>query len=113
MNRPLLSNPQQAGAGMIDSQQLAVARQGFRYVNYFMVLMWRMGLGKMLNLWPQVLGRYMVLGHTGRKSGILRRTPVNYATVEGELYCVAGFGRGSDWFRNILAKPEVEIWLPD
>jgi deazaflavin-dependent oxidoreductase (nitroreductase family) len=67
----------------------------------------------MINGWPAVGGRILVLTHTGRKSGLKRRTPVNYAVVDGELYCTAGFGRLSDWYRNITADPQVEIWLPD
>jgi hypothetical protein len=38
---------------------------------------------------------------------------VNFAEVEGEIYCVAGAGRNSDWYQNILANPNVEIWLPN
>lgn len=55
----------------------------------------------------------MVITHTGRKTGIRRRTPVNYAIVKGEIYCTAGFGTISDWYRNIMANPHVEVWLPD
>jgi deazaflavin-dependent oxidoreductase (nitroreductase family) len=88
-------------------------RQGFKYFNRFMLLMWRMGLGQMFNWWPKVSGRVMVIQHTGRKSGLTRRTPVNYAIIDGDIYCTAGFGKGSDWFRNIQANPNVEVWLPD
>jgi deazaflavin-dependent oxidoreductase (nitroreductase family) len=88
-------------------------RQGFRYFNRFMLLVWRTGLGPWLNAWPAVFGRYMVLTHTGRKTGARRRTPVNYASVDGDLYCVAGFGRIADWYRNLIANPAVEVWLPD
>ena len=70
-----------------------------------MLLMWRFGLGTWLNVWPSVIGQIMVLTHTGRKSGLKRHTPVNYALVEGEIYCTAGYGRGSDWYRNIEANP--------
>jgi deazaflavin-dependent oxidoreductase (nitroreductase family) len=55
----------------------------------------------------------MVVTHTGRKTGIRRRTPVNYTIADGEVYCTAGFGSKSDWYRNIVANPEVEVWLPD
>jgi deazaflavin-dependent oxidoreductase (nitroreductase family) len=55
----------------------------------------------------------MVLTHTGHKTGLRRRTPVNYTIVDGEIYCTAGFGRASDWYRNIRANPQVEVWLPD
>ena len=88
-------------------------RQGFKYLNRFMLVMWRLGLGPWLNAWPGGLGRYMVITHTGRKSGAKRRTPVNYALVDDEVYCTAGFGSTSDWYRNIIANPQVEVWLPD
>ena len=88
-------------------------RQGFKYFNRFMLLMWRLGLGPMLNMGPAMAGRYMVITHTGRKSGLKRRTPVNYAVVNDEVYCTAGFGSVSDWYRNIIANPQVEVWLPD
>ncbi|MBN1668410.1 MAG: nitroreductase family deazaflavin-dependent oxidoreductase [Anaerolineales bacterium] len=88
-------------------------RQGFKYLNKFILTLWRLGLGGWLNAWPQVLGRYMVITHTGRKSGLKRQTPVNYTELDGEVYCTAGFGKISDWYQNMLANPEVEIWLPD
>ncbi len=88
-------------------------RQGFKYFNRLMLLMWRLGLGPLLNMGPAMAGRYMVITHTGRKSGTKRRTPVNFAVVDDEIYCVAGFGAVSDWYRNILANPQVEVWLPD
>ena len=88
-------------------------RQGFKYFNRFMLMMWRLGLGSWVNAWPEVGGRIMIITHTGRKSGLRRRTPVNYALVDGEIYCTAGFGYTSDWYRNILAQPQVEVWLPD
>jgi deazaflavin-dependent oxidoreductase (nitroreductase family) len=88
-------------------------RQGFKYFNRFMLLMWRLGMGPLLNMGPVMAGRYMVITHTGRKSGNKHRTPVNYAEVDGEIYCTAGFGGVSDWYRNIIANPQVEVWLPD
>ena len=97
----------------IDPQTAAKMRQGFKYFNKFMLLMWRLGLGKWVNFWPEVGGQIMVLTHTGRKTGLKRQTPVNYALVEGELYCTAGFGQLADWYRNIMAEPRVEVWLPD
>ncbi len=97
----------------IDAATEERLRQGFKYLNRFMVLMWRLGMGNWLNAWPQVLGRYVVITHTGRKSGLMRRTPVNYAEVNGEIYCTAGFGQVSDWYRNTRTNPYVEIWLPD
>jgi deazaflavin-dependent oxidoreductase (nitroreductase family) len=87
-------------------------RHAFKRFNPFMVGLFRLGLGRMVNFWPAVGGRIMVITHTGRKTGLRRRTPVNYAPVDGDLYCTAGFGAVSDWYRNIQANPEVEVWLP-
>lgn len=88
-------------------------RQIFKRFNPLMLLNWRLGLGPWLSLWPEVTGRYLVITHTGRKTGLRRRTPVNYAQIDGEIYCTAGFGPISDWYRNILKNPQVEVWLPD
>jgi deazaflavin-dependent oxidoreductase (nitroreductase family) len=87
-------------------------RQGFRYLNKFMVGLFRLGLGGWVNAWPEVGGQIMVIANTGRKTGLPRKSPVNYALIDGELYCVAGFGIVADWYRNLLANPKVEVWLP-
>lgn len=86
-------------------------RQFFKQFNRFMLLMWRLGLGGFVggNPWS---GYIMVITHTGRKSGRRRRTPVNYALVDGDLYCLAAYGRRADWYRNLMAQPAVEVWLP-
>lgn len=87
-------------------------RQVFKQFNRFMLLLWRLGLGPWLSIWPQVGGQIMVIVHTGRKTGLRRFTPVNFAELDGELYCCAGFGSAADWYQNILANPQVEIWHP-
>jgi len=66
-----------------------------------------------MNIWPAMSGRIMVVKHCGRKSGNEYLTPVNYAIVEGEIYCTAGFGSISDWYRNMLANPNIELRLPE
>lgn len=88
-------------------------RQGFKHFNKFMLLMWRLGMGPWFNLWPEGWGLIMVITHTGRKTGRKYQTPVNFAIINGEVYCTAGFGKGADWYRNILSDPKVEVWLPD
>lgn len=87
-------------------------RQAFKSLNRFMVFMWKAHMGGLINIWPAVFGRIMVIKHVGRKSGLTRHAPVNYAKVDGEIYCVAGFGSISDWYRNIMDLPKVELWLP-
>ncbi len=87
--------------------------QLFKQFNRFMILMWRMGLGPVLNAMPPEFGRYIVLHHVGRKSGLKRQTPVNYAEVDDHIYVTAGFGAGSQWYKNIMAAPHIEIWMSD
>jgi len=84
----------------------------FKLFNKFMLLLWRLGLGSIGNQ-TKYGGYVMVITQTGRKSGQVRRTPVNYAIIDGDIYCTSGFGRRSDWYHNILANPQVEVWLPD
>lgn len=86
-------------------------RQTFKYGNRFMVLLFRLGLGAWGN-GPQT-SQVMVLVHRGRKSGRLHRTPVNYAVVGDMIYCTAGFGSRTDWYRNVVANPGVQVWLTD
>ena len=95
----------------MDPRTAAFLRRAFWWLNRFMVFMWRLGLGIWMND-VRTSGQIMVITHIGRKSGLRRQTPVNYAIVDGELYCIAGFGRISDWYRNVRAQPKVEVWLP-
>jgi len=88
-------------------------RRGFKVFNYFMVGLWRLGLGGWVNFSPRVGGQILVITHRGRNSSKQYRTPVNYAIVNDEIYCTAGFGAKADWYRNILTNPQVELWLPD
>ena len=86
-------------------------RQMFKVGNRFMVLLFRLGLGGWGNR-PET-SQVMVLVHKGRKSGLMRRTPVNYAIVDDQIYCTAAFGSRADWYRNVVADPRVQVWLPD
>jgi len=97
----------------LTSPQEQGLRRLFRRFNTLMVLLWRLGLGPWLNAWPALTGRILVLVHSGRRSGRRYYTPLNYALVDEEVYCVAGFGPAADWYRNVLVNPQVEVWLPD
>ena len=88
-------------------------RQAFKNGNRYMLFMWRLGLAKFINISPGTIGKIMVLTHVGRKTGALRRTPVNYCIANNDIYCTAGFGASSDWYRNIKKNPQVEVWLPE
>ena len=93
----------------------AMLRKWFKRLNrWLMIPMWRLGLGKPMNIWPSVGGRILVLAHTGRKSGLRRLTPLNYApSPPSSVFVLAGFGARADWYQNALANPAVEVWLPD
>jgi deazaflavin-dependent oxidoreductase (nitroreductase family) len=93
----------------------ALLRKWFKRLNrWLMIPMWRLGLGKPMNIWPSVGGRILVLAHTGRKSGLRRLTPLNYApSPPSSVFVLAGFGTHTDWYQNALANPAVEVWLPD
>jgi len=97
----------------MDSKTEERMRQAFKSMNRFMILMWKARMGRLINIWPAVIGRIMVIKHVGRKSGLERLAPVNYAIVDGEIYCLAGFGSRTHWYRNIMDLPDVELWLPD
>jgi deazaflavin-dependent oxidoreductase (nitroreductase family) len=76
----------------------------------FMVPVFRLGLG---SFWGNPFWGYMmVLKTIGRKSGKIRYTPVNYAIMNGNIYCLAGWGQIADWYRNIIAVPQIEVLLP-
>jgi deazaflavin-dependent oxidoreductase (nitroreductase family) len=53
--------------------------------------------------------RILILTTTGRRTGLRRRTPLQYEEVEGRIVVAAGWGRRSDWFRNLEANPQVEV----
>jgi len=88
-------------------------RQLFKIVNRFMLLMWRLGFRKWMNICPPLFGKIFVITHTGRKTGLLRRTPANYTIIDDQIYCMVGFGKISDWYLNMLKNPSIEIWLPN
>ncbi len=92
--------------------QMSRLRRFFHAMNHFMVFMWKIGMGRMINSWPAGFGRIMVIRHFGRRSGKEYLTPVNYAIDGNDIYCTAGFGPGTDWYRNIMSKATVELWLP-
>jgi deazaflavin-dependent oxidoreductase (nitroreductase family) len=86
-------------------------RSGFRVLNRcFMVPAFRSGLGAAMVTPPS--GYIMVLSTLGHKSGKLRHTPVNYALIDGDVCCIAGFGEVAHWAKNLAANPEAEVQLP-
>jgi deazaflavin-dependent oxidoreductase (nitroreductase family) len=70
------------------------------------ILLYRAHLGWLLG------ERFLLLIHTGRKSGIARRTVlevIRHNAETGAYIVCSGWGAGADWFRNILKTPDVTI----
>ena len=88
-----------------------VARRAFRILNrWFMVPVHRAGLGAWLG--SPIGGWMLLLRARGRRTGIVRETPLSYLVAEGSVWVVAGFGPDTQWYRNVLADPSVEVVLP-
>lgn len=67
------------------------------------IQLWRLGLGP-------VVGHLILLAtHTGRKSGLPRRTMLEYYTLNGRKYVVAAFGEKAQWYLNLKADPRVTL----
>jgi len=75
-----------------------------------MVPIFRMGIGPFFG--NPIWGYMMALKTIGRKSGKIRYSPVNYAIQDGNIYCIAGWGRIADWYRNLISCPNIEMILP-
>ena len=59
-----------------------------------------------------VIGRLiLLLTTTGRKTGRKCVTPLQYEEIDGLYYLAAARGQKADWFRNIQANPQVEVWV--
>lgn len=67
------------------------------------ILLYRLGLGK-------VIGKYiMIISTFGRKSGKVRRTPIEYYRIGNDIYAISGFERDPDWYLNLQANPHVTL----
>lgn len=55
--------------------------------------------------------RLLMLEHIGRNSGARRYVVLEVVDRPGpdEYVIVSGFGRGSQWYRNIIARPAVRV----
>jgi deazaflavin-dependent oxidoreductase (nitroreductase family) len=84
--------------------------RGFRVVNRYLALpLLRAGLGPLMS--TPLTGSLMILRTRGRKTGLMRETPLGYSILDGSVWCCAGFGAETQWYRNIVADPRVEVVL--
>lgn len=78
----------------------------FKWLFKAPLLHYKLGLGWMVGK------LFLVLTTIGRKSGKPRRTPLEYSydPVTDTYVIVAGWGGRTDWFHNVSANPNVEVW---
>ena len=55
----------------------------------------------------------LLLTTIGRKSGLLRVTPLQFEQVDGDFYIASARGQDADWFKNVLANPNVRVQVQD
>ena len=70
------------------------------------IYLYRLGLG------PLFGKRFLLLTHTGRRTGVRHQTVLevmDYREEGPEAVVMSGFGRSSDWLRNIEATPNEEV----
>jgi deazaflavin-dependent oxidoreductase (nitroreductase family) len=92
-------------------RRLAAVRRLFRVVDHwFAAPAIRAGLGPYIS--TPAAGSLMLLRTTGRSTGLRRESPLAYLIADGVVYCCAGFGARTAWYRNLCADPRVEVVLP-
>jgi len=72
------------------------------------ILLYRARLGWLLG------SRFVLINHTGRRTGRQRQVVVEVVERDPETGAVtvaAGFGKRTDWYRNLLAHPKASIRL--
>ena len=68
------------------------------------ILLYRMGLGGLLSLWP-----LMVLTTHGRKSGLPRFTALEFRQHGSKIYVISGWGKRPQWYQNLLSNPQATL----
>jgi deazaflavin-dependent oxidoreductase (nitroreductase family) len=72
------------------------------------IWLYRLHLGWLLG------NRFLLLNHTGRKSGCIHQTVievVKYDRLSDTFFVVSGWGPRSDWYQNIHKITDVSIWV--
>ena len=53
----------------------------------------------------------LVLTTMGRKTGLPRKTPLQYEELDGVIYVGSARGELADWYRNLVADPAVQVQM--
>jgi deazaflavin-dependent oxidoreductase (nitroreductase family) len=87
------------------------SQRAFRVANRTtMVPLHQAGLAAWLG--NPLTGWQCLLTTRGRRSGLPRPTPLGYIVVDGAAWVMAGYGPRTQWFRNVLEDPGVQLHLP-
>ena len=98
--------------GPLLSCLLRPIQRGFLAVNGLLVApALRLGLGRLIG--NPATGHLLLLRTRGRVTGRVREAPLGYVIRDGAVWCLAGYGRATPWYRNLLADPSVEVVLPN
>lgn len=84
------------------SSPQALAKSIFRLPLY----LYQLGWGPVLKWIP-----LLVLTTEGRSSGQARHVVVEYRRHGSKFYVVSGWGKNTDWYKNVMQNPRVTIQL--
>lgn len=88
-----------------------LGRRTFRFLNRWLTVpLLRSGLGAWLG--TPIGGWILLLRVRGRRTGLIREVPLSYLIADGSAWVMVGFGHRCDWYRNLVADPEVEVLVP-
>jgi deazaflavin-dependent oxidoreductase (nitroreductase family) len=106
------TTPARLPYGPVLSRLLRPIQRGFLVVNGLVVApALKLGLGRVIG--NPITGHLMLLRTTGRRTGRMREAPLGYVNRDGAIWCVAGYGLRTPWYRNVIDEPRVEVVLPN
>ena len=88
--------------GITEKKPTGILRALFRAP----IFLYKINLGFLLGK------RFLLLTHTGRKSGLSRQTVIEVVTYDkdtGAYYVAAAWRNKADWYLNILQNPRVKV----
>lgn len=76
-----------------------------KWIFKFPILLSKLGLASLMGPWV------LILTTKGRRTGKLRRTPVEYQydRDHDRYYLMAGWAGNTDWYRNLRREPRVSV----
>jgi deazaflavin-dependent oxidoreductase (nitroreductase family) len=83
----------------------------FKHANRWLAVPFhRAGLAAWLG--SPLTGCQLLLTTTGRRTRQRRDAPLGYLVADGAAWVMAGYGPTTQWYRNLLADPAVEVLMP-